>query len=115
MRTTSGHDQVAPSLRSRDDPHEQQRWAALASTRPAPLTEFAVNTVSVLSRAAPAASHCRTGWTRPARFPRNLGCSSSGIAGVGPGADTVEVQGLFKVSLDELRATYEGVLPGLLG
>ena len=115
MRTTSGHDQVAPSRRSRDDPHKQQRWAALASTRSARLTEFAVNTVSVLSRAAPAASHCRSRWTRPARFPRSLGCSSSGIAGVDPGSDTVEVKGLCKVSLDELRATHEGVLPGLVG
>ena len=75
MRTTSGHDQVASSWRSRVDPLKQQRWAALASTRPAPLTEFAVNTVGVLSRAAPAASHCRSRWTRPVRFPRNLGCS----------------------------------------
>jgi hypothetical protein len=31
------------------------------------------------------------------------------------GFDTVNVQGLLMVSLDELGATYEGVLPGLLG
>ena len=31
------------------------------------------------------------------------------------GVDTRNVQGLFTVSLDELGATYEVVLPGLLG
>ena len=30
-------------------------------------------------------------------------------------SDSVEVQGLFIVPLDELRATWEGVLPGLFG
>lgn len=34
---------------------------------------------------------------------------------VDKGFDTVSVQGLFTVSLDELGVTYEGVLPGLLG
>ena len=34
---------------------------------------------------------------------------------VDQGFDTVNVQGLCTVSLDELGATYEGVLPGLLG
>ena len=34
---------------------------------------------------------------------------------VDQGSDTVNVQGLFTVSLDELGVTYEGVLPGLLG
>ncbi len=34
---------------------------------------------------------------------------------VDQGFDTVNVQGLFTVSLDELGATYEGVLPGILG
>ena len=29
--------------------------------------------------------------------------------------DAVEVRGVFAVSLDELRATYEVVLPGLFG
>lgn len=32
-----------------------------------------------------------------------------------PGSDSVEVQGLFTVSLEELRSTSEGVLPGLFG
>ena len=31
------------------------------------------------------------------------------------GSDAVDVQGLFSVTLDELRATSEGVLPGLFG
>ena len=30
-------------------------------------------------------------------------------------ADAVEVQGQFTVSLEELRSTSEGVLPGLFG
>jgi phosphoribosylformylglycinamidine synthase len=34
---------------------------------------------------------------------------------VDQGSDTVNVQGLFTVSLDELGVTYEDVLPGLLG
>ena len=34
---------------------------------------------------------------------------------VDQGSDTVNVQGLFTVSLDDLGVTYEGVLPGLLG
>ena len=34
---------------------------------------------------------------------------------VDQGSDTVDVQGLCMVSLDELGVTYEGVLPGLLG
>ena len=34
---------------------------------------------------------------------------------VDQGFDTVNVQGLITVSLHELGATYEGVLPGLLG
>ena len=39
-----------------------------------------------------------------------------GVGGtVDQGFDTVNVQGLFTVSLDELGATYEGVLPGLFG
>jgi phosphoribosylformylglycinamidine synthase len=37
------------------------------------------------------------------------------IGVVDEAADAVEVQGLFTVSLDELRATYEGVLPELFG
>lgn len=32
-----------------------------------------------------------------------------------PGSDSVEVQGLFTVTLAELRATSEKVLPGLFG
>jgi len=31
------------------------------------------------------------------------------------GSDSVEIQGLFTVSLDELRHISEGVLPGLFG
>ena len=31
------------------------------------------------------------------------------------GSDSIEVQGLFTVSLDELRTTSEKVLPGLFG
>lgn len=34
---------------------------------------------------------------------------------VDQGFDTVNVQGPFTVSLDELGVTYEGALPGLLG
>jgi phosphoribosylformylglycinamidine synthase len=29
--------------------------------------------------------------------------------------DSIEVQGLFTVTLEELRSTSEGVLPGLFG
>lgn len=32
-----------------------------------------------------------------------------------PESDSVEVQGLFSVTLEELRGTSEGVLPGLFG
>jgi len=32
-----------------------------------------------------------------------------------PGSDSVEVQGLFSVTLEELRSTSEGVLPGIFG
>ncbi len=32
-----------------------------------------------------------------------------------PGSDSVDVQGLFTVTLAELRATSEKVLPGLFG
>jgi phosphoribosylformylglycinamidine synthase len=31
------------------------------------------------------------------------------------GSDSVEIQGLFAVTLDELRRISEGVLPGLFG
>jgi phosphoribosylformylglycinamidine synthase len=34
---------------------------------------------------------------------------------VDDGSKAVEVQGQFTVSLDELRRTSEGVLPGLFG
>jgi phosphoribosylformylglycinamidine synthase subunit PurL len=37
------------------------------------------------------------------------------IGVVDEGSDSIEVQGLFTVSLAELRATSEGVLPGLFG
>ena len=37
------------------------------------------------------------------------------IGVVDQGSDVVEVQGLFTVSLEDLRSTSEGVLPGLFG
>ena len=37
------------------------------------------------------------------------------IGVVDQGSDAVEVQGQFAVSLEELRSTSEGVLPGLFG
>jgi phosphoribosylformylglycinamidine synthase II len=43
------------------------------------------------------------------------GLPASRIGVVDQGSDAVEVQGLFSVSMDELRGTYEGVLPGLFG
>ena len=46
---------------------------------------------------------------------RDRGLPATRIGVVDQGFDTVNVQGLFTVSLDELGATYEGVLPGLLG
>ena len=46
---------------------------------------------------------------------RDRGLPATRIGVVDQGFDTVEVPGLFTGSLDELRATYEGVLPGLFG
>jgi phosphoribosylformylglycinamidine synthase len=43
------------------------------------------------------------------------GLPATRIGVVDQGSDAVEVQGLFTVPLAELRATYEGVLPGLFG
>jgi phosphoribosylformylglycinamidine synthase len=43
------------------------------------------------------------------------GLPATRIGVVDQGSDALEVQGLFAVSLEELRATYEGVLPGLFG
>jgi phosphoribosylformylglycinamidine synthase len=43
------------------------------------------------------------------------GLPATRIGVVDQGSDSVEVQGLFTVPLDELRATYEDVLPGLFG
>src|SRR5271167_1371052 len=43
------------------------------------------------------------------------GLPATRIGVVDQGSDSVEVQGLFTVSLDELRATYERVLPELFG
>jgi len=43
------------------------------------------------------------------------GLPATRIGVVDQGSDAIEVQGLFTVSLDDLRATYEGVLPGLFG
>jgi phosphoribosylformylglycinamidine synthase len=43
------------------------------------------------------------------------GLPATRIGVVDQGSDAIEVQGHFAVPLDELRATYEGVLPGLFG
>jgi phosphoribosylformylglycinamidine synthase len=43
------------------------------------------------------------------------GLPATRVGVVDQGSDAVEVQGLFTVSLEELRATYEGVLPRLFG
>ncbi|OHV03457.1 Phosphoribosylformylglycinamidine synthase subunit PurL [Mycobacterium talmoniae] len=43
------------------------------------------------------------------------GLPATRIGVVDQGSDAVEFQGLFSVSLAELRSTYEGVLPGLFG
>ena len=43
------------------------------------------------------------------------GLPAACIGVVDQGSDAVEVQGQFTVSLDELRSTSEGVLPGLFG
>ena len=44
---------------------------------------------------------------------RGLPVTRVGVAD--QGSDAIEVQGQFTVSLEELRATSEGVLPGLFG
>ncbi len=44
---------------------------------------------------------------------RGLPATRIGVAD--PASDAIEVQGLFTVALQELRATSEGVLPGLFG
>ncbi len=55
--------------------------------------------------------------TEESRF-RSM-CEARGLPatriGVVDGSAAVEVQGFFKVSLDELRSTSDGVLPGLFG
>ena len=43
------------------------------------------------------------------------GLPATRIGVVDQGSDAVEVQGQFTVSLEELRSTSEGVLPGLFG
>jgi phosphoribosylformylglycinamidine synthase len=43
------------------------------------------------------------------------GLPSTRIGVVDQGSEAVEVQGLFTVSLGDLRSTSEGVLPGLFG
>jgi phosphoribosylformylglycinamidine synthase len=43
------------------------------------------------------------------------GLPATRIGVVDQGSGTVEVQGLFTLPLDELRATYEGVLPEIFG
>jgi len=44
---------------------------------------------------------------------RDLPATRIGV--VDQGSDAIEVQGLFTVSLEDLRSTSEGVLPGLFG
>lgn len=44
---------------------------------------------------------------------RALPCTRIGVSD--PDSNSIEVQGLFEVSLEELRATSEGVLPSLFG
>jgi phosphoribosylformylglycinamidine (FGAM) synthase-like enzyme len=43
------------------------------------------------------------------------GLPAARIGVVDQGSDAVEVQGLFTVTLEDLRSTSEGVLPGLFG
>ena len=48
---------------------------------------------------------------------RGLPATRIGVVDPGPqsGEAAVEVQGLFTASLEDLRSTSEGVLPGLFG
>ena len=57
----------------------------------------------------------RTEESRFAAMCDARGLPATRIGVVDQGSDSVEVQGLFSVSLDELRATYERVLPELFG
>jgi phosphoribosylformylglycinamidine synthase len=57
----------------------------------------------------------RTGESRFAAMCEARGLPATRIGVVDQGSDSVAVQGLFTVSLDELRATYERVLPELFG
>ncbi len=57
----------------------------------------------------------RTEESRFAAMCEARGLPATRIGVVDQGSDSVEVQGLFSVSLDELRATYERVLPELFG
>ena len=43
------------------------------------------------------------------------GLPATRIGVVDEGSDAIEVQGLFTVTLEDLRSTSEGVLPGLFG
>ena len=43
------------------------------------------------------------------------GLPATRVGVVDQGSDAIEVQGLFTVTLDDLRSTSEGVLPGLFG
>jgi phosphoribosylformylglycinamidine synthase subunit PurL len=43
------------------------------------------------------------------------GLPATRVGVVDQGSDAIEVQGQFTVSLEELRSTSEGVLPGLFG
>jgi phosphoribosylformylglycinamidine synthase len=57
----------------------------------------------------------RTEESRFAAMCEARGLPATRIGVVDQGSDSVAVQGLFTVSLDELRATYERVLPELFG
>ena len=57
----------------------------------------------------------RTEETRFAAMCEARGLPASRIGVSDSGSDSVEVQGLFTISLEELRSTSEGVLPSLFG
>ena len=86
-------------------PHRASRGCRSASLR------------SVLRIRGPGAGRraAHRGEPVPRRCARPAACPSTRIGVVDQGSDAIEVQGLFTVSLDELRSTSEGVLPGLFG
>lgn len=57
----------------------------------------------------------RTEETRFAAMCEARGLPATRIGVSDSGSDSVEVQGLFTISLEELRSTSEGVLPSLFG